>query len=91
MSQRQDAAQHAAQDVSTNSAPTEERGDEVTALARKTFNAKDDTNIAKMNKLRALRVLRCFHFVDVTRGPIPTKNGSLSASPPTITTTAAFI
>ena len=25
--------------------------DEVTALARKTFNAKDDTNIAKMNKL----------------------------------------
>tara|TARA_B100002051_G_C16219540_1_gene385050 strand:+ start:170 stop:340 length:171 start_codon:yes stop_codon:yes gene_type:complete len=26
--------------------------DEVTALARKTFNARDDTNIAKMNKLR---------------------------------------
>ena len=31
--------------------------DEVTALARKTFNARDDTNIDKMNKLRDLRVL----------------------------------
>ena len=36
--------------------------DEVTALARKTFNAKDDTNIAKMNKLRARGV-----FVSVAR------------------------